>query len=316
MISTSNLKFYIALIFAVIIWASSIIITKLTIQGIGPIALCFSRAFVAFLFLYPFAFRHGFKFKMLLTRNAMIYGVFGYGGNLLLLTFGLKYCSANISAIIHGLFPVFMIFMGYCMLSEKITKIKAFGIFFSVIGVIIATIGDFSSNSGTLTGIILVVLSVLTWSFYTVYAKKTASAENSFILTEICLGASIIFIFPLFIGETILTGIPFLSPETLLSILYLGVLSGGLAIILWNYGIRKVNSAVSGVYFNLMPVFGLVFAAFIGEKINYIQIIGCGLVFVGVLIGTSSEVSKRQIKVVNHKEQLFNDSDQLKKSDN
>jgi len=297
MVSKSNLKFYIALIFAVVVWASSIIVTKLTIQGIGPITLSFSRTLVAFLFLYPFAFRNGFKLKMLLTRNAMIYGVFGYGGNLLLLTFGLKYCSANISAIIHGLFPVFMIFLGYCMLSEKITKIKIFGILFSVIGVIVATIGDLSSNYGTLTGIILVVLSVLTWSFYTVYAKKTASEENSFVLTEICLGASVIFIFPLFIGEAIFTGISFPSPETLLSILYLGVMSGGIAIILWNYGIRKVNSSVSGVYFNLMPVFGLIFAAFIGEKINYIQIIGCGLVFLGVLIGTSSEISKRQIKL-------------------
>lgn len=297
MVLKSNLKFYMALIFAVVVWASSIIVTKLTIQGIGPITLSFSRALVAFLFLYPFAFRNGFKLKMLLTRNAMIYGVFGYGGNLLLLTFGLKYCSANISAIIHGLFPVFMIFLGYCMLSEKITKIKIFGILFSVIGVIVATIGDLSSNSGTLTGIVLLVLSVLTWSFYTVYAKKTASEENPFVLTEICLGASVIFIFPLFVGEAAFIGISFPASETLLSILYLGIMSGGIAIILWNYGIQKVNSAVSGIYFNLMPVFGLVFAAFIGEKINPIQIIGCGLVFLGVLIGTSSEISKRQTRI-------------------
>src|SRR5665647_3532389 len=235
MVLKSNLKFYMALIFAVVVWASSIIVTKLTIQGIGPITLSFSRALVAFLFLYPFAFRNGFKLKMLLTRNAMIYGVFGYGGNVLLLTFGLKYCSANISAIIHGLFPVFMIFLGYWMLSEKITKIKIFGIFFSVIGVFVATIGDLSSNSGTLTGIIFVVLSVLTWSFYTVYAKKTASGENSFVLTEICLGASVLFIFPLFIGEVVFTGISLPVPETLLSILYLGIMSGGIAIIPVSY---------------------------------------------------------------------------------
>jgi len=294
----SDLKFYIALIFAVVIWASSIVVTKLTIQGIGPITLCFSRALVAFLFLYPFAYKHGFQFKMLLSKRAMIYGIFGYGGNLLLLTLGLIYCSANISAIIHGLFPVFMIILGYYMVSEKITKIKIFGILFSVIGVMIATIGGFSNNSGTLIGIILVVLSVLTWSFYSVYVKKTASAMNSFVLTETCLGASLIFIFPLFIGEVVFKGISLPSSETLLSILYLGAMSGGAAIILWNYGVRKVNSAVSGIYFNLMPVFGLIFAAFIGEKINYIQIFGCGLVFLGVLIGTSSETSNRQNKIL------------------
>jgi drug/metabolite transporter (DMT)-like permease len=298
MVSKSNLKFYIALIFAVAVWASSIIITKLTIQGIGPIALCFLRSMVAFIFLLPFAYRNGFKLKMLFSKNAMIYGVFGYGGNLLLLTLGLQYCSANISAIIHGLFPVFMIITGYFMLSEKITKIKTFGILFSVIGVFIATIGDFSNNSGSLIGIVLVVLSVLTWSFYSVYAKKTASNMNSFVLTEICLGASVLCLFPLFLAEISLIGISLPSVETVLSISYLGVLSGGVSVILWNFGIRKVSSAVSGIYFNLMPVFGLVFAALIGETINYIQILGCAFVFLGVIIGSSSELSKRQSDIV------------------
>jgi len=295
MISKSNFKYYAALILAVVIWSSSIIVTKVTIAGFGPIALSFSRALVAFLFLLPFSLKQGFRFKMLLSRQAAIYGIFGYGGNLLLLTLGLQHCSAGISAIIHGLFPFFMILFGHFMLAEGVNKFKTFGMLFSIAGVIIASIGDFAANDGTLWGILLVVLSVFTWAFYSVYAKKTAATLNSLVLTQLCLGTSVIFIAPLFLLEMALVGIQLPTPAALGSILYLGALSGGIAVILWNYGLKKINSAVSGIYFNLMPVFGLIFAFFIGESITTIQIAGCLLVFTGVLIGTLFNPSKKTL---------------------
>lgn len=295
MISKSNLKYYLALIFAVVIWSSSIIVTKVTIAGFGPVALSFSRALVAYLFLLPFSINQGFHFKMLFSRQAAIYGILGYGGNLILLTFGLQYCSAGISSIIQGLSPFFMIFFGYFLLSEEVTKNKIQGILLSVAGVIIATIGDFASNEGTIWGIILVVLSVFTWAFYSVYAKKTGAGLNSLVLTQLCLGISVLFIAPLFLLEVGLSGIELPSIAALGSILYLGIMSGGVALILWNYGLKYVNSAISGIYLNLIPVFGLIFAFFIGESINHIQIAGCLLVFAGVLIGTGFKKGKKDI---------------------
>lgn len=295
MIPTSSFKYYAALFLAVTVWSASIVITKLTIEGIGPLALSFFRACVAFLFLLPFALKSGFRFNMIFTKKAMMYGFFGYGGNLVLLTLGLQSCSANISAIIHGLFPVFMVFFGHLMLSERFTNYKFGGIFLSIVGVTIATAGDFSSNNSSLWGVILVILSMMTWAFYSVYAKKTAHDMPSIVLTQLCLGSSVLLIFPLFIGEAVITGFSLPDGPTILSILYLGIMSGGIAVILWNYGLRKVSSAISGIYFNLMPVLGLFFAFFIGERINTIQIAGCILVFAGVLLGTGDELKKRPL---------------------
>ena len=285
--SQNNLKYYISLLAAVFVWSSAIIVTKLALVGLGPITLSLLRILVAFLILLPFSLKRGFTFRMLFTKNAFIYGIFGYGGNLVLLSLGMVVCSANISSIIHGLLPVFMILFGYFLLQEQVTKSKVIGILFSVIGVIIASIGDLSSGSGTTVwSIILVSASILTWGFYSVYSKKTADMMDSFLLSEICFGTSFLFVLPLSLIEILWKGFILPDMNTVISIVYLGCMSGSVGIILWNYGLKKVDSAIAGIYFNLMPVIGLFFAMLAGEKITILQIIGCVLVLIGVFIGS------------------------------
>ncbi|MDD3169915.1 MAG: DMT family transporter, partial [Eubacteriales bacterium] len=146
MLSLHTVKYYIALFSAVFIWSSAFLVTKVALTGLGPFTLSAVRILIAFAVLLPFALKRGFRLKDLLSKNAFLYGIFGYGGNLVLLSLGMVTCTANISAIIHGLFPVFMILFGYAMLSERITRNKILGIIFSVAGVIIASIGDLSLN--------------------------------------------------------------------------------------------------------------------------------------------------------------------------
>lgn len=284
------MKHYIALLSAVFIWSSAFIVTKVALVGLGPVTLSVIRILVAFLLLYPFAAKRGFRIKALFTKNSFIYGIFGYGGNLVLLSLGLLTCSANISAIIHGLFPVFMILFGFLLLQETINRNKILGIIFSVSGVLIASAGDLSQNTGTtLLGILLVVVSVLTWAFYSVYSKKTAQGMDSFVLSEICFGTSFICTLPFAILETLSSGFVMPDGKTLFSLFYLGIMSGSISTLLWNFGLKKVDSTIAGIYFNLMPVIGLIFALFFGEKITILQVIGCILILAGVLLASSSK---------------------------
>lgn len=294
MLSVNNVKYYIAIFSAVFIWSSAIIGTKFALTGLGPVALSTARILIAFIVLLPFALKRGFRFRNLFTRKAFIYGIFGYGGNLALLSVGLLYCTANVSAVIHGLFPVFMTLFGYFLLNESITgRNKILGIIFSIAGVAIASAGDLSHNSGTtLPGILLVSTSVLTWAFYSVYSKKTAEGMDTFILSEICMGTAFLSLLPFTVLELLFTGFSLPNPGALFSLLYLGVMSGGLAIVLWNFGLKKIDAAVAGIYFNLMPVIGLFLSLFLNERIALLQISGCVLILAGVFICT--KVDKQQ----------------------
>lgn len=290
MLSLNNAKYYVAIFSAVFIWSSAFIVTKIALTGLGPITLTAIRILIAFIVLLPFALKRGFRFKNLFTKNAFLYGIFGYGGNLFLLSVGLLTCTANISAIIHGLFPVFMILFGHFMLKESITRNKVFGILFSVAGVVIASIGDLSQNSGTtLLGILLVALSVLTWAFYSVYSKKTAEGMDTFVLSELCFGTGFIFILPFALLEQLFTDFSMPNSTALFSLIYLGVMSGALGIVLWNFALKKIDSAAAGIYFNLMPVIGLFLAIFAHERIAVLQVSGCILILAGVFVCTKPE---------------------------
>lgn len=290
MLFTKSAKYYIAIFAAVFIWSSAFIAAKVALTGIGPFSLSLFRITIAFAVLFPFALKRGFRFRNLFSNNAFLYGLFGYGGNLVLLTFGLVTCTASISAIIHGLFPVFMIFFGYTMLNEHITRNKILGIIFSVAGVVIASVGDLTQESTTtLFGIVLVVASVLTWAYYSVFSKKTAEGTDSFVLSEICFGTGFLCILPFALLEQVYTDFSMPGPEALFSLIYLGVMSGALGIVLWNFGLKKIDSGVAGVYFNLMPVIGLVLAFFFRERIALLQFAGCILILAGVFICTRAE---------------------------
>ncbi|MBP6491718.1 MAG: DMT family transporter [Clostridia bacterium] len=287
MLKINDTKYYIALFSAVFIWSSAFIVTKIALTGLGPFTLSAIRVLIAFLVLLPFAWRRGFRFKSLFTKNSFLYGIFGYGGNLGLLTFGLLACTANISAIIHGLFPFFMVLFGYGLLQEAITGKKIIGIVFSVAGVVIASIGDLSQNSETtLGGIFLVALSVFTWAFYSVYSKKTAAGMDTFVLSEICFGTGFLCILPFAAFETIKNGFVMPDSASLFSLFYLGIMSGAIGILLWNFGLKKIDSTVAGIYFNLMPVIGLFLAIFAHERIAFLQVFGCALILAGVFVCT------------------------------
>jgi drug/metabolite transporter (DMT)-like permease len=291
MLSIHNAKYYIAIFSAVFIWSSAFLVTKVALAGLGPFTLSVIRIMIAFIVLLPVALKRGFRFRLLFHKNSFLYGIFGYGGNLVLLSLGLVTCTANISAIIHGLFPVFMILFGYAILNESITRNKILGIVFSVAGVIIASIGDLSQNSGTtLIGILLVAVSVLTWAFYSVYSKKTANGMDTFVLSEICFGTGFISFLPFAVMEQLFAGFSMPGTDTVFSIFYLGIMSGALGIVLWNFGLKKIDSSVAGIYFNLMPVIGLFLAVLLAhERIAFLQVFGCILILAGVFICTKPE---------------------------
>ncbi|MDD3350771.1 MAG: DMT family transporter [Eubacteriales bacterium] len=288
-----NFKQYLALTAAVFFWSSAFVVSKKALTGLEPLTLSTLRIVFCFVLLLPFAIKRGFRFRDLFHKRSFFFGIVGYGGNMALVTLGLNSCSAGISAIAHGLFPVFMIFFGYSMLSEKVTLAKGIGVLFAVAGVVVATMGDLSSHSdSTLLGVSLVILSVFIWAWYSVTVKKKAFDLDAIVLTELGFGTAAITFIPLSLGELALTGLPSPDHVTLICIVYLSVMSGVFATVCWNAAVKKVPAVVSGVFFNLMPVIGLGFALVAGESSSWLKFVGCALVLLGVVFTTVERPQK------------------------
>jgi drug/metabolite transporter (DMT)-like permease len=94
-------------------------------------------------------------------------------------------------------------------------------------------------------------------------------------------------------GPTLAMSIPLLSHRPLqLCILYSGILSTGLALAMWSYGVKHAGAAQATMFQNLSPIVAIA-AAWIwrNESITVAQTIGGILIIGGLLVMRNSRLA-------------------------
>jgi drug/metabolite transporter (DMT)-like permease len=72
-----------------------------------------------------------------------------------------------------------------------------------------------------------------------------------------------------------------------MSILFLGIFCSGLAYLFWYSALEKKDSSLVGMYLYLEPLVTLIAAYFLlGEEIQWITLIGGGMILLGVYLAT------------------------------
>lgn len=299
--SKGILPYYGALILCIILWATVPIVTKSGIDSFGPITFAWLRGFTGFLIILPFALKFGFKFKNLFTRNALFYGLMAFVLNTMLMTFGMQWCSANVSSILQATMPVCMLIGGVLFLSEKLTPWKGIGAVTATVGIIITCLGgSIIDENTTIIGILIVATAPMTWTVYSVFMKKKDPGVNPIIITAYVLGTGSILSIPLAAGEIIfVTGLPDASAAAWLIAAYAGFICLGIGNLMWTIGVSKIDASITGLFYNTCPIIGVVLAFFYGEVISGLQISGCIIVIIGIIIGMKDELIKPKNKLPN-----------------
>lgn len=209
-------------------------------------------------------------------------------------TFGLQYASSSEAGILIAAAPVFTLILSSFILGEKSTTLQKISVLVSVTGVIYITLMKTSSfEVNSMKGTILLVLSALSFSGYSVMAriltKDFSNTELSFMMITI----SFVVFNIIAVGKNLMAGTlgSFLNPFTdigfILSIVYLGVLSSLVTSLLTNYVLSKIEASKMSVFSNLGTVISIVAGVvFLKEDIFYYHIIGSILIIAGV-IGTN-----------------------------
>jgi drug/metabolite transporter (DMT)-like permease len=68
-------------------------------------------------------------------------------------------------------------------------------------------------------------------------------------------------------------------------VVYSGLLSIGVAYLIWNYGLQTVGAVHTATYQNLVPVMGLFFGiVLLNEQLTFLQYTGSTLVIAGIIL--------------------------------
>ncbi len=83
--------------------------------------------------------------------------------------------------------------------------------------------------------------------------------------------------------------------EAILPIIYLGIMSSGIAYTLQIVGQKNVDPAIASMILSLESVFAALGGFFIGgEKLSAVELLGCGLVFASMIIAQSADFIKKK----------------------
>ena len=280
-----ELKYWIVLTFLGAIWGSAFIFIKIAAPEFGAIGLVQARLIIASLVFVPLLLRKKYlillksawKHSLLLaiTNNAVPFVLFSFA------SFG---SDSNILAILNATTAFNTMIIAFLWLNESVTKKQIFGLVLGFIGVVILVNPESSSTS--IISAILCLVGATCYSFSTVFIQKYSASTNKFVL----VGWSIVFSSLIMIPITIFnlpSEIP--SSNALLSALWLGGISTGLAFFGYVYLIEKIGAVKTSTVAYFLPIFGIIWGGiFLNEVITFGIIIGCATILIGVFFATSN----------------------------
>jgi len=281
----------VSMVFVVFIWGSAATVTKLGVQEMPPFLFALIRnAIASSLLMLFYLYRRKTKTQRssqpLPWKKIVWMGFTGITFFSILFTLALVYTSASTGALIQGFIPVAIVLLAIIFLKEKPEVPHIAGIFFSVIGVILIGFIGIAPAGDSLTGNVLMILSVISWAVYTIISKSLRD-HDPVTITAFSTVAGTIFLIPVAAAEQWGKPLPPVSLNAWAAMLYLAIFSSAICFILYNRTLKILPAATVGNLLNLDPLIGAVIAIIVlNDKITLWQITGGLLVLAGIMLSS------------------------------
>lgn len=287
-----------------LMWAAQYPAYKIASDHIDVAALNFWTFLIGAALLGPFllrerskSLRHG-KFSGKAIWHFTALAVFGLLPPSILLAWGIAHSSASDAAILSLTIPVLMVLMAFLLLGERLTWIRVVSLALAVAGVLLISRRDIAGGSfstALLVGNCVIFLAGMGSAFYNVFGKDLLARFSElevlvygYIIAIVCCGLlSLAFDSQPFYR---CTSYPLAA---WLSLLVLGGLSWGLAMVLWMWVLNRLAVGQVSASIYLLSFFGVILSAVtLRERLHALQIAGGALVITGTFL-TSEYESRR-----------------------
>lgn len=299
----NRIKAYISIILFTIIMGLSFLFTKISLEYSTTYDILAHRFTIAFLLITLLAI---FKRKELNFRKRDFIKIMPLGliSPVLFFCFqilGLQFATSAEAGIIQATSPIFIMILASIFLKEKVTIIQKFFVILSVSGILFIFVmrGAYIQNDH-LTGMVLLLLSCLLFSVFSILMRKYTQSYNVFKITFFLVLVGFVTFNGMSLVERVYTSnlsgyfFPFKNVNYLISILYLGIFATFLTSILANYSYSKIEASKLGVFGNITPIVTIIGGVIVlGEKVSIIEIAGTIMIIIGV-IGTNVFSNKKK----------------------
>ncbi|CAM4058807.1 MULTISPECIES: EamA family transporter [Flavobacterium] len=288
-----------ALCFVSFFWGTTWIASKEGVKHMPALQLVAIRQFLGgFLYISYFLFKKAPWPKGKQWKTIIILSILNFVLSNGLSTWGVKYISSGLGAIIGAIVPLWIVIITFFR-GERLSRLSVVGLVISFSGVCVIFfdhLSDFLIPSFRF-GIIVSIISTLTWAFGTLYTKKKAATFNPYFSLGIQMFLSSIIVFA-YTGATgisvPLSEIPAISWW---SIAYLVIFGSILTFIAFIYALQNLPAEISTIYSYINPIVAVLLGAVIfGETLNAAIAIGGSVTLFGLyMVNYSLRKSRKKM---------------------
>lgn len=283
-------------------WGTTWIASKEGVKHMPAMQLVAIRQFLGgILYVAYFIFKKAPWPKSHQWKTILILSLLNFVFSNGLSTWGIKYISSGLGAILGAIFPIWIVIISFFR-GERLSKLAVTGLFVCFGGVCVIFydhLSDFLQPDFSF-GIFLSLIATLTWAFGTLYTKKKAASFNPYFSLGLQMLISSVFVFSIVgaTGTTIpLSEIPAISWW---SIGYLVIVGSVLTFIAFIYALQKLPAEVNSIYAYVNPIVAVILGAIIfGEPLTLLIAIGGCTVLVGLYLVNKAVRKKKLTEIKN-----------------
>ncbi|MFI5014263.1 MAG: DMT family transporter [Hyphomicrobiales bacterium] len=259
---------YLLIGFSTLMWGGNAVASRLAVGQISPMTITCFRWFIVCA-LFSLTIRHRLVAEWPLVaphwRKLAILGAVGFTVFNAMFYVGAQYTTAVNISVIQGTYPALVLLGMALIFRAPVTVLQAAGILVTFCGiVIIASRGELETLS-TLTfnrGDLLLLAATVLFAGYTVGLRDRPKASAIVIFAVLAASAFVASI-PFFVAELAIgwTFVP--TMKGVLVLAFIGIGPSLLAQITFIRGIELVGPSRTGIFYNLVPVFGALLAVII-----------------------------------------------------
>jgi drug/metabolite transporter (DMT)-like permease len=203
----------------------------------------------------------------------------------------LRYTNTITAAAVMAGAPIYAVITLWLVTGTRPERGFGVALVLTLIGSAITIYGQAGATGGGLVlqgGEVLVVLSIVLWTVYSILAQRWFTPRTSQLRRAYTASlGSVVWLF-LFWGVSRVTGLagpPNMSPdgEAILWVVVTAVFATALGNFTWNIGVSRLGIAMGSLWQNAVPVFGVLIAMLFGIYPQPEQIAGGVLVMAGAL---------------------------------
>lgn len=274
----------VALITAIILWASAFVGIRVGLKGYSPGSLALLRFLIASLCMALIYWRRTPKtvFKRKDLYFILLFGVLGIGCYNVFLNYGELHISAGIASFIISQSPLISMLCAVTFLGETFNPYALIGILISIVGVGLITLCQVTHVTYGI-GMIFILLATIVSGLYSVLQKSFLKKYHAFDVTVFIIWGGTLALL-IFIPQ-LLHDIKTASANATIAAVYLGIFPAAIAYVAWSYALSAIPASrcVSFLYF--MPVIATLLGWLcLGEVPAMLSLVGGVVALLGVWV--------------------------------